>query len=60
MKFYRLMMENTEDLGRLIVSEAHHLLYLYLSHSQTLENGKPLAEAKARMNYAFRRFLMVP
>ncbi|GLB34190.1 putative aldehyde dehydrogenase [Lyophyllum shimeji] len=36
MKFYALMMEHHDDLGRLI----------------TLENGKPVAEAKGEINYS--------
>jgi hypothetical protein len=41
------MQEHHEDLGRIIVSYVHsHLYESSSSYSKTLENGKPLAEAK--------------
>ncbi len=53
MKFYGLMKSHEDDLARIIVSpyisvvEACHNLH---SRSQTLENGKALAEAKVGTN----------
>jgi succinate-semialdehyde dehydrogenase/glutarate-semialdehyde dehydrogenase len=46
-RFYNLMQENAEDLARIIVSALFVTLSDILTkYSQTLENGKALAEAK--------------
>jgi hypothetical protein len=47
MKFYRLMMENTEDLGRLIVSEALCHLYLLLIPFTDLGERQALGRSKS-------------
>lgn len=48
MKFFALMKEHEEDLSRLIVSllESHLWERDAKTPSQTLENGKPVKEAK--------------
>jgi hypothetical protein len=45
-KFYRLMMENAEDLGRLIVSEALHHLYLLFISFTDLGEWQALSRSK--------------
>jgi len=51
MKFYNMMKEHEDDLSRIIVSHCMFMVGLR-SHSgtQTLENGKTLAEAKVGPN----------
>jgi hypothetical protein len=53
MKFYSLMKEHENDLARIIVSPNTNTFILETrlhSRSQTLENGKALAEAKVGTN----------
>ncbi len=51
MKFYRLMKEHENDLARIIVSPNTFIADARSrSRSQTLENGKALAEAKVGTN----------
>ena len=54
MKFYYLMKEHHEDLSRLIVSVLVSTfgVGMITHHPQTLENGKPLKEAKGENDYS--------
>lgn len=55
MKFYSLMKEHENDLARIIVSPSTFIVEAPSQvRSQTLENGKALAEAKVRVMDAQR------
>ncbi|KAI3619472.1 succinate-semialdehyde dehydrogenase [Moniliophthora roreri] len=52
LKFFALMKEHDDDLARIIVRSFLLLSSTTLTAAQTLENGKPLAEAKGENAYS--------